>query len=149
MCVFLIVTLPCRANLYALETAIPQELKRELLRTGLREESMTPECFGFTPLANLVIEKQLPTNDQLARMTRLHCDCWTTLGTVATSEQEATLWRDIFTSMLSVIDRFGMLIHFGDPNDPFQIAGPEFRSIATSTGLMCLQWDTLYEIGGR
>lgn len=146
MCTFVIATLPESVDLAALESAIPRDLKLKLLRGGLQDETVSVHGFGFTPFSNHELEKQLPCNDQLALMTRLHCDCWTTLATTNTSRRETQRWRNIFREMLTVIDRFGLILHFGDPSDSFTLNGPEVRCVCSSDCLFGLRRDTLYEI---
>ena len=142
----MIATLPQHTDCAALESAIPQELKLKLLRGALGAESVASDRFGFTPFCNLSIEEQLPCKDELALMTRLHCDCWSTLASAKTSPKESRWWRNIFREMLCRIDRFGLLIHFGDPSDDFLLAGPELRSVRDRDCLFGLRRDTLYEI---
>lgn len=142
----MIATLPQQTDFVALESAIPNELKLKLLRGGLQDDDVTPGRFGFTPFCNPEIEVQLPCDDRLTLMTRLHCDCWTTLASVRQSRKELQRWQNIFREMLRQIDRFGLLIHFGDPSDNFVLAGPEIRSVRDRDCLYGLYHDKLYEI---
>ena len=146
MCTFIIATLPESVDLATLDSVIPRDLKLKLLRGGLQDETVSAHGFGFIPFVNQELKKQLPCNDQLALMTRLHCDCWTTLATTNTSRKETQRWRNIFKEMLTVIDRFGLVLHFGDPSDRFTLNGPEVRSVSSSDCLFGLRRDTLYEM---
>jgi hypothetical protein len=139
-------TLPQNTDLVALESAISDELKLKLLRGALQDNAVTADRLGFTPFRNPSIEEQLPCNDQLVLMTRLHCDCWSTLASVNTSPKEAQRWRSIFRDMLCQVDRFGLLIHYGVQSDRFLLAGPELRSISDRDCLFRLRRDTFYEI---
>ena len=141
-----IATLPQHTDCSDLESAIPSDLKLKLLRGALQGEAVTSDRFGFTQLCNPSVEEQLPCNDQLVLMTRLHCDCWSTLASANSSRRELQRWRNIFREMLYRIERFGLLIHFGDSSDRFLVAGPEFRSMRDRECLDGLRRDTLYKI---
>ncbi|MEZ6064103.1 MAG: hypothetical protein R3C19_27470, partial [Planctomycetaceae bacterium] len=130
----------------ALESAIPAELKLRLLRGALQDETVASDRFGFTPFRNSPLERQLPSNDELALMTRLHCDCWTSLASGKPSRKELRRWRTIFRAMLQRIDRFGLLIHFGTYSDDFCLAGPEVRCVSHYDCLDGLLRDTLYQM---
>jgi hypothetical protein len=145
MCKWIIATLPSDTNIAALERAVPDDLKLKLLRGGLQEKNVSSQSFGFTPFSNLHLQSQMPCNDQLVLTTRLHCDCWTTLATASPSRNEVQRWRHILRRMLEHIDRFGLIIHFGDPNDQFILAGPEYRSLEQGNCLHGLLLDTMYE----
>ena len=146
MCTLIIATLPAMTDRVALESAIPDELKLKLLRGAFRDETIAADRIGFTPFGNPSIKEQLPCEDDLVLMTRLHCDCWSTLASRITSSKESQRWRSIFREMLSKVERFGLLIHFGVQSDRFLVAGPELRSISDRDCLLGLRLDTLYEI---
>ena len=146
MCVLVIATLPQNTDCVALESAIPDELKLKLLHGALQDKAITADRLGFTLFRNPSVEEQLPCNDHLVLMTRLHCDCWSTLASANTSTKEARRWRSIFREMLCHVDRFGLLIHFGVQSDRFLLAGPEWRSISDRDCLLRLRRDTFYEI---
>lgn len=146
LCTIVIATLPEHTDYVAIESAIPDELKLKLLRGALQDPSIAANRFGFTPFANPSIKEQLPCNDDLVLMTRLHCDCWSTLASAHASSKEVQRWRSIFREMLSHVDRFGLLIHFGTQSDKFLLAGPELRSISDRDCLLQLRHDTFYEI---
>jgi hypothetical protein len=106
--------------------------------------AVAPDRFGFTPFSNSPIEDQLPCNDKLTLMSRLHCDCWSTLASPNPSRKELRRWQNIFREMLCQVDRFGLIIHFGDPSDNFVVA--EIRSVLAPDCLFGLSRDKLYEI---
>lgn len=133
-------------DLTTLESAIPDELKRKLLRGAFKEDTIAADRFGFTPFSNASIKEQLPCDDDLVFMTRLHCDCWSTLASANANRRELQRWRSIFREMLTQVDRFGLLIHFGVESERFLVAGPESRSIRERDCLLGLNRDTLYEI---
>lgn len=130
----------------ALESAIPVDLKLKLLRGAFENETIAADRIGFTPFSNPSIKEQLPCDDELVLMTRLHCDCWSTLASTHANRKELQRWRNIFREMLTQVDRFGLLIHFGVESDKFLVAGPESRSISERDCLLGLNRDTLYEL---
>lgn len=146
LCTIVIATLPQHTDVGSLEKAIPDGLKLKLLGEALQDEAITADRFGFTRFSNASVESQLPNNDDLVLMTRLHCDCWSTLASTNTSVKESQRWRNIFREMLHNVDRFGLLIHFGSEADKLLLAGPEVRSVSDEQCLLGLKYDTLYEM---
>jgi len=145
VCRFLLAAIPENTDLIDLERAIPERLRRSLLRVGTRASGLGANLIGFTIVENLSVQTQMPTSDLLVRLTRLPCDCWSTLFTPELAEKESSKWLAVFGVILAEVGRFGVLAHFGDPENQFEVSGPCSLSLANKS-LGGLQEDTFYEV---
>jgi hypothetical protein len=151
MCKFIFAVLPHGSDLGRLEACIPQKLRHGMMRFAMREEARADQ-FGFTEVKNDCVQSQLPDDDILARVDRLHCDCWSHLGRRSISERppkELRRWLTIIRLLVQteVAERIGLLMHFGDPTDSFIVHGPIVYDLAevSAAHLTNWEWDTLYE----
>lgn len=146
MCRCLMASIPDDTDLKQLEASIPSGLKQSLLRRGFHASWPQPRHFGFQVVDNSPVRSQLPTNDLIVTMTRVVCDCWSTLGSDRLDSKEASRWRSVLECMRAAIPRFAFLVHFGTPSDAFVLKGPEVISLSDRQPLQNLRLDTLYEI---
>jgi hypothetical protein len=79
MCKFILSALPRGADPMRLETAIPMDLRRRLIRLG-PDEYAAADQVGVEEVENPFVTSQVPGDDRLVRLTRIHCDCWSELG---------------------------------------------------------------------
>lgn len=144
MCRFVLASFPVDTDLVALAATIPAELRRSLLRGGLKDSWPDHTHFAFDPVSSKL---ELPFADELlVTCTRVHCDCWSTLTTGTPNRKELSRWRSIFDALHVAVPRFGLIVHFGDPSDVFRLAGPTRLPMSESAPLHRIQLDTYYDV---
>ena len=144
VCRFVLASLPADTDLAALASSIPERVRQLLLRGGLNDSWPDHTHFAFDPVNTSL---SLPfADEQLVRCTRVHCDCWSTLTTDSPNRKELARWRTIFDSIHNIILRFGLIVHFGDPTDVFDLAGPTLLPMSEAAPLHRLQLDTYYDV---
>ena len=154
MCKFILATLPRATDLQQMEASIPDAIRRRLISLGPGEYAPADHV-GVEEVENRFVADQLPADDRLVRLTRMHCDCWSDLGRrqdLATPSKEIGRWLTLLRRWIGrgTADRIGLFIHFGDPGDAMVLRGPIVHEVGriNATHLEMWEWDTIYEFVG-